>query len=344
VGAAGVVRGAGQGVYRDCVARLPVATQAVTPAATPAANLLHLLPDVTLAAVPPLACLSSRSAVIVRRAADVTFNFLKTHMSNNNNETIIRGSAMGALSTGRAAPIDAAEWAARIDLAAAHRIAHEFGWTQLIYNHFTARVPGHPEHFLVKPHQMMFAEVTASSLIKVDLDGRRVGDGPAINAAGFAIHTAALRARAEVNAVLHVHTPAGMAISAHPSGLRFMTQAAMRFWGTLAYHDYHGVAEIDEIDLIQRDLGMAKAMILRNHGLLVVGPTMSIAMSRLNYLMTAIESQLQIEATGVTPLQPTDAMCERAARQWDAIEQAEPEGDWPAMLRWMDRVDAGYRV
>ena len=135
-----------------------------------------------------------------------------------------------------------------------------------------------------------------------------------------------------------------MAISAHPVGLRFISQAAMRFWGTLAYHDYHGVADIDEMDLIQTNLGSAKAMILRNHGLLVVGPTLSIAMSRLNYLMTAIESQLQLEATGVKPLQPDDAMCERAARQWDAIERLEPNGDWPAMLRWMDRVDPGYRA
>ena len=250
---------------------------------------------------------------------------------------------MGAHSQASIAPISGAEWTTRVNLAAAHRIAHELGWTQLIYNHFTARVPGHPDQFLVKPHPMMFAEVTASSLIKVDLQGRRIDDGPPINAAGFAIHTAALRARPDVNAVLHVHTPAGMAISAHPSGLRFMSQAAMRFWGTLAYHEYHGVAEVDEIELIQRDLGQAKAMILRNHGLLVVGPTLSMAMSRLNYLMTAIESQLQLEATGVTPLQPTDAMCERAARQWDNIERAEPEGDWPAMLRWMDRVDASYR-
>ena len=98
------------------------------------------------------------------------------------------------------------------------------------------------------------------------------------------------------------------------------------------------------MDLIQTNLGSAKAMILRNHGLLVVGPTLSIAMSRLNYLMTAIESQLQLEATGVKPLQPDDAMCERAARQWDAIERLEPNGDWPAMLRWMDRVDPGYRA
>ena len=118
----------------------------------------------------------------------------------------------------------------------------------------------------------------------------------------------------------------------------------MRFWGAIAYHDYHGVADIEEMDLLRKSLGNAKAMILRNHGLLVVGPTLSIAMSRLNYLMTAIESQLQIEATGFHPLQPEDAMCERAARQWDAIEQAEPTGDWPAMLRWMDRIDPGYRA
>jgi ribulose-5-phosphate 4-epimerase/fuculose-1-phosphate aldolase len=239
------------------------------------------------------------------------------------------------------------EAAVRRDLAAAHRIAAEFGWTQLIYNHFTQRVPGEPDRFLVKPHGLMFRQVTASSLVKVGLDGVAVTPDADINPAGFAIHTAVLRARADVNAVVHIHTPAGMAISAHPRGLRYLTQAAMRFHGIrMAYHGYHGVAEIDEMDAIAADLGGAKAMILRNHGLLTVGPSIQEAMSRMNYLMAAVESQLKVEAAvgeGNALEVPTD-MCERAARQWDVLENTGRLAmEWPAMLAWMNKLDLGYR-
>ena len=256
-------------------------------------------------------------------------------------------AASNPATPGRAAEnrANAAEAAARIDLAAAHRIAEQFGWTQLIYNHFTCRVPGEPDHFLVKPHLWMFREVTASSLVKVDLDGRAADPHAEINAAGFAIHTAVLKARTEVQAVLHIHTEAGMAISAHKDGLRYMSQASMRFYGDrLGYHDYYGVADLDEAESIARDIGSAKALILRNHGLLVVGRSIAEAMSRLNYLMSAITSQLKLEATGAdNVLLPPPAMCEKAARQWDVLEDNGKLNEWPAMLRWMDSLDAGYR-
>lgn len=244
------------------------------------------------------------------------------------------------------APSDSPERTARIDLAAAHRIAEQFGWTQLIYNHFTCRVPGEPHHFLVKPHQWMFREVTASSLVKLDLDGRTADPQAKVNAAGFAIHTAVLKARADVNAVVHIHTDAGIAISAHKEGLRFMSQASMRFYGgRLSYHDYYGVAELDEAESIARDIGTAKAMILRNHGLLVVGRSIAEAMSRMNYLMSAIESQLKLEAAGAhNILIPPAEMCDKAARQWDTLEDSGKLDEWPAMLRWMDSVDNGYRA
>ena len=238
------------------------------------------------------------------------------------------------------------EWSARVDLAAAHRVAEEFGWTQLIYNHFTCRVPGEPQHFLVKPHQWMFREVTASCLIKLDLDGNAPDPNTKVNAAGFAIHTAILKARADVGAVVHIHTDAGIALSAHKEGLRYMSQAAMRFYGPrLAYHDYHGVAEVEESASIARDIGGAKAMILRNHGLVTLGRSIAEAMSRMNYLMSAIESQLKLEAAGAhNILLPPPEMCEKAARQWDALEDGGKLSEWPAMLRWMDRVDPGFRA
>ena len=247
--------------------------------------------------------------------------------------------------TASSGAIATAEHTARVNLAAAHRLAEVFGWTQLIYNHFTCRVPGEPHHFLVKPHQTMFREVTASGLIKLDLDGRAADPHAEVNAAGFAIHTAVLKARSDVNAVVHIHTDAGIAISAHKEGLRFMSQASMRFYGRLAYHDYYGIAELDEAESIARDIGSAKAMILRNHGLLVVGRSIAEAMSRMNYLTSAIESQLKLEATGAhNILIPPADMCDKAARQWDALEDSGKLAEWPAMLRWMDSIDNGYRA
>jgi ribulose-5-phosphate 4-epimerase/fuculose-1-phosphate aldolase len=245
------------------------------------------------------------------------------------------------------AACSSAEWHARVDLAAAYRIAAAFDWEQLIYNHITHRVPAEPQCFLVKPHGLMFRRVTASCLVKVHVDGTVATPGAQINTAGFAIHTAVLRARPDVQAVVHVHTPAGMAISAHRSGLRYLSQSAMRFFGArMSYHDYQGVSEVDEMDAIAADLGQAKALILRNHGLLTVGPSMQEAMSRMNFLMSAVEAQLRIEATGAgNVLEVPAAMCEKAAAQWDALEangRLEPE--WPAMLDWMDEVAPGFRT
>ncbi len=239
---------------------------------------------------------------------------------------------------------DQSEWVTRVDLAAAHRVADTYNWTQLIYNHFTCRIPNEPEHFLVKPNLLMFKEVTASNLQKVNLDGRLVNGSSEINPSGFAIHTAILKTRSDVNSVLHIHTDSGIALSAHKHGLRFMSQASMRFYGSISYHDYHGVAELDESESIGRDMGQSKVMIMRNHGLLVVGRSISEAMSRLNYLMSAIESQLKIEATGIENiLLPATDVCERAAKQWNAIEDEGKLKEWPAMLRWMDSIDSSYR-
>ena len=239
----------------------------------------------------------------------------------------------------------AAEWRARVDLAAAHRLAGVFGWTNLIYNHFTLRVPGEPSHFLVKPHALMFEEMTASSLVKVDLDGRLVDAGANLNAAGFAIHTAVLRARPDINAVVHVHTVAGMAMSAHPKGVGPVSQGSMRFYGRLSYHDYEGISgDVDERDRLARDLGPRnKAMILRNHGLLTCGETIREAVVLMKYLITSCDVQLRLEAAGVTPSFPSPEVCEHAARQWEAVDREQGHHEWPALLRMLDRTDASYR-
>lgn len=237
------------------------------------------------------------------------------------------------------------EWQARIDLAAAHRVAGALGWTHLIYNHFTLRVPDSPRHFLIKPNDLMFEEVTASSLIKLDLDGNTVDESDNVNSAGFPIHGAVLAARPEINAVAHIHTDVGMAISAHPDGLKFITQGAMRFYAQLSYHDYSGRPEIEEWDALQASLGENKAMILRHHGLVTCGENMAEAVSQMLYLHDACKSQLALEAAvgRDNVVVPSPEVCARAGERSKSYARESSIHEWPAMLRWADRLDPSFR-
>lgn len=237
------------------------------------------------------------------------------------------------------------EWRARIDLAAAHRIAGVLGWTQLNYNHLTLRVPNSPRHFLVKPNDLMFEEVTASSLIKLDLDGGTVDESDNVNSAAFPIHGAVLAARSEINAVAHIHTDAGLAISAHPEGIRFITQGSLRLYGELGYHDYSGRPEIEDWDELQRSLGHNKALILKHHGLLTCGETMSEAVSLMVHLHDACKSQLLLEAAvgRENVVVPDRDVLERAGPRCADYGRESALHLWPAMLRWADRLDPSYR-
>ena len=241
--------------------------------------------------------------------------------------------------------MSAEEWQARIDLAAGHRIADASGWSQLIYNHLTLRVPDTPSHFLIKPNDLMFEEVTASCLVKVDLDGQPVDETGNINSAGFAIHSAVLKARPEINAVAHIHTDVGMAIAAHPRGLRFITQGALRFYNQICYHEYSGLEEAEECETLQADLGKKKAMILKHHGLLTCGENMAEAISLMRYLYDACKSQLLLEAAVGTDnvKEPEAEVCVRSAERWDNYGPASSVAEWPSMLRWADRLDPTYR-
>ncbi len=155
------------------------------------------------------------------------------------------------------------------------------GWTDLIFNHFTVRVPGEPDRFLIKRHTLMFEEVTASNLVKVDLAGTPVGDGD-VNPAGFIIHSAVYQARPDMQAVMHLHCQAGIAVSARKGGLRFLCQEAMQFYNRVSYHDFEGIAlDIDERERLAAHLGRNKAMILRNHGLLTCCDTVADAALKL---------------------------------------------------------------
>ena len=239
------------------------------------------------------------------------------------------------------------EWQTRVDLAACYRLVAHHGWTDLIYTHISARVPGAEEHFLLNPYGLMFEEVTASSLVKVDMDGTVVMDTPfEVNAAGFTIHSAVHMARPDVACVIHTHTRTGMAISAQADGLLPITQNAMMFHGNrLAYHDYEGIAfDLSERDRLTADLGDRFAMVLRNHGLLSCGLTVAEAFEILHNLEHACEAQIAAQSGGAKLTIPSEAVCKHAADQFWSYGENNTFGAlaWPALLRLMDRHNPGY--
>ncbi len=238
-----------------------------------------------------------------------------------------------------------AEWQARVDLAAAHRLSVIYGWSHLIFNHISMRVPGEPRSFLLKPHALLFEEIRASNLIKLDMDGGQLDESQNVNKAGFTIHGGLLRAKPELNCVLHVHTNVGMAFSAHKIGLLPMTQGAMRFYKRLSYHSYEGIAEDEaECARLAADLGDNRAMVLRNHGLLTAGEAVSEAVTLMKYLIAAAETQMMLEATGAEIVLPSPDVCEHAAQQWERWKVTGAKDEWPAYLRQLDMVTTDYRA
>ena len=239
--------------------------------------------------------------------------------------------------------VSPAEWQARIDLAAAYRYVASKQWDGGLFNHLSVRVPDEPNRFLLKPHDLLFEEVTASSLIKLDLDGAPVGFKDNVNPAGFTIHSAVLNGRPDINAVCHVHTVIGEAISAHAGGLRPLAQGGMKFYNRISYHEFEGIAEhSDECARLQRDLGPKNmALILRNHGVLTAGTTMSQAVGNLNDLLGAAEAQLRLEAAGAKIHEVPPEICEKTAQQFERSSQG--GATWNALLRQMDRLDPSYR-
>ena len=241
--------------------------------------------------------------------------------------------------------VSAAEWAARVDLAAAHRLAEIKGWTDLIFHHFTVRVPEEPDHFLIKRHSLMFGEVTASNLVKVDMNGAALGADEDVNTAGFVIHSAVYQARPDVNAVMHLHSDPGIAVSALKGGLRCLCQEAMLFYNRVGYHDFEGIAlDTNERERLAANLGAHKTMILRNHGILTCSDTVADAALRLRTLIMVAEIQLRIQAAGEAIHEPPPEVCEHTARQYEQLaKQSGRRQEWQAMLRWLDQHDASYR-
>jgi ribulose-5-phosphate 4-epimerase/fuculose-1-phosphate aldolase len=242
--------------------------------------------------------------------------------------------------------VSAEEWKIRVDLAAAYRLVAHYGWDDLIFTHLSARIPGPEHHFLLNPYNLMFEEVTASSLVKVDVEGRAVDPTPFItNPAGFTIHSAIHMAREDAHAVIHLHTPHGQAVSAHGEGLLPLTQTAMLIRDEVAYHDYEGVAvDLDERERIVADLGGKGAMLLRNHGTLAVGETVGEAFIKIYFLERACQAQILALSAGQSGLNnPPQGSPEVTAQQGKVgLKMAAGALAWPALLRKAYRLDPGF--
>ncbi|MDE2005665.1 MAG: class II aldolase/adducin family protein [Rhodospirillales bacterium] len=239
------------------------------------------------------------------------------------------------------------EWAIRCDLAALYRLIAHHRWTDFIYTHLSARLPGPEHHFLINRYGVNFHEMRASDLVKVDMDGNVVeaddGQSRRVNAAGFTIHSAVHMARPDLICVVHTHTAAGIAVSTHPEGLLPISQHALKFYGRLGYHGYEGIAlDLAERERLVRDLGPHKAMILRNHGLLMGGTSIAEAFHMTYMLERACAAQVAALAGNPAPLRAPEAVCRHTAEQFRAQENdAHYEMVWDAALRLIahDRTD-----
>lgn len=251
------------------------------------------------------------------------------------------------LQASRAADMSETEHAVRVELAACYRLAAHFRMTDLIYTHITARVPGEPDHFLINPYGLLWEEITASSLVKIDVDGNKIDDSPyRVNPAGFTIHSAVHRARHEAAWVMHTHTRSGVAVSSLEEGLLPLNQIALQFYGRIGYHDYEGIAlDLAERDRIVASLGAHPALVLRNHGLLTVGATAGQMFSNMFYLNRACEIQESTLAMGMPVAKIDEATASRVTRQYDsmALDDGDLMLEWDAMMRLVDRQDPGFR-
>ena len=243
--------------------------------------------------------------------------------------------------------VSAEEWDARVDLAACYRLAAQYRMTDLIYTHISARVPGPEHHFLINAFGLAWDEITASTLVKVTLDGEIVDDptGRGINRAGYVIHGAIHRARPDVTCVMHTHTQAGIAVSAQEDGLLSLSQHAMRFTDSIGYHDYEGLAlELDEQARLVNDLGSHKAMIMRNHGLLTCGAAVAEAFDLMYYLERACQSQIAALSGGAKVRMPPREVALKTAAQFRELAYKQYQIEWKAHLRMLDRLDPSYRT
>jgi ribulose-5-phosphate 4-epimerase/fuculose-1-phosphate aldolase len=240
-----------------------------------------------------------------------------------------------------------AEWEQRLHLAACYRLVALYHWDDLIFTHISARVPGPEHHFLINPYGMLFEEITASSLVKVDLAGHKVMDSPFdINPAGFTIHSAIHAAREDAKCVLHVHTLNGVAVSTQKEGVLPISQQSIAVLGSLAYHDYEGVAlNEDEKPRLVHDLGEMNFLMLRNHGLLTVAENVPNAFLYMYFFESACAIQVRAQAGSGELVRVAQQVVAGGKAQWQAVTRnAGGTLAWPALLRKLDRLDESYRT
>ena len=245
----------------------------------------------------------------------------------------------------RKGAVPAAEWQTRVDLAACYRLVAHFGWSDLVFTHISARVPGTDAEFLINPYGLMFDEVTASSLVKIDQSGNKLDDSPfPVNPAGFIIHGAVHSARHDVQCVLHVHSVNGVAVSAQKSGVLPLSQQSMFVLSSIGYHDYEGVVLQDaEKARLVADLGGKTFLMLRNHGLLSVGATIADAFLAMYILEAACNIQIRALAGNRELVLVNPSLIQSAQAQSRAVTQSlGSQLVWPGLLRMMDRIDASY--
>ncbi len=243
--------------------------------------------------------------------------------------------------------VSAEEWQTRVDLAACYRLAAYYRWDDLVFTHITAKIPGPDHHFLINPYGMMFEEITASSLVKIDLAGNKLDAGNPfpINPAGFTIHSAIHAARDDAACVLHLHTPNGVAVSAQQGGVLPLSQQSIFVLASLAYHDYEGVALNDaEKPRLVADLGDKVFLMLRNHGLLTVGNSIADAFQAMYFFESVCMIQIRAQSGGGALLPIPQAIIDGAVQQARLVTKGlGGQLSWPGLLRKLDRMGADFR-
>jgi ribulose-5-phosphate 4-epimerase/fuculose-1-phosphate aldolase len=253
--------------------------------------------------------------------------------------------AMVSTATAHSPHTSADEWQTRCDLAACYRLVDMFGWSDLINTRITARVPGTRDHFLINPYGLLFEEVAAASLVKIDADGNKVEPSECeINSGGFAIPSAIHMARPEVQCVVHTHTIAGCAVSMQKDGLLPLNQHALQVIGDIAYHDYEGTGQSsDERARLLADFRDRRIMVLRNHGLLIVGTSIAEAFVATYRMERACAMQLAFQQSGAEFSPIGDDVVRRARSKATTWVSGSAKLEWLALLRKLDRIDSSYR-
>ncbi len=243
--------------------------------------------------------------------------------------------------------VGAAEWEARVNLAAVFRVSYHLGWNDTIRNHATARIPGTPDQFLMNPRGLGWHEITASNLLRLDLDGNILGDTDlAPGPAGLNFHSAILREMPDIQSTFHIHPSAGVVVSATEEGLIYVDQGGCSLYGEVSYHDFEGLAEAaDEAPRIIAELGDTHAMIMRNHGLLTVGRTIGETFSFMHGLVAACEIQVRLMSTGAPIRRISQEVLEHTSRQMKARRGNKPSGelDWQMYLRLAESLDPSFK-